>query len=208
MGQVERNKEILAKYIPAKSVDLIAEWVYRYNFKLKIKKSRSTKLGDYRPPINNTNHQITINNDLNEYTFLITLIHEIAHLSNWEKHKNRVKPHGEEWKNEFKILMCNFLNEEIFAPDIIDALVNYMMDPSASSCSDLGLLRVLKKYDARNGFVLLEEIEINSIFKISTGRYFIKGEKIRKRYKCMEVKTNRAYLFNPLSEVLVINKGL
>lgn len=208
MGQIERNKEILAKYIPERSVDIIAEWVYRYDFKLKIKKSRSTKLGDYRPPMKGTNHLITINNDLNVYSFLITLIHEIAHLSNWEKHKNRVKPHGEEWKHEFKILMSEFLKEEFFTPDIVLALTNYMKNPAASSCSDIDLLRVLKKYDPKKDFVLLEEIEINTIFKISTGRYFIKGEKIRKRYKCKEVKTNRQYLFNPLSEVFLIKNGI
>ena len=114
MNQLERNKEILAKYIPAKSIEVIAQWIYHFNFKLKIKKSRTTKYGDYRPPMKNTNHQITINNDLNEYAFLITLIHEIAHLSNWEKHKSKVKPHGEEWKSEFKTLMDHFLNEEVY----------------------------------------------------------------------------------------------
>ena len=208
MNQLERNKEILSKYIPAKAVDTIAQWIYSYDFKLKIKKSRTSKYGDYRPPVKSGNHQITINNDLNTYSFLITLIHEIAHLSNWEKHKNRVRPHGEEWKNEYKTLMSPFLHEDIFTPDIIQALTNYMKNPAASSCSDLSLLRVLKNHDKQKDVVLLEEIALNSIFKIHTGRCFVKGEKIRKRYKCQELKTKKEYLFNPLSEVMVINSAL
>lgn len=219
--QLEKNKAILSKYIPAKSVNIIAQWIYHYNFKLKIKKSRSSKYGDYRPPIKKmfaslktplnqeeANHQITINNDLNPYAFLITLIHEIAHLSNWEKHKNKVKPHGEEWKTEYKVLMDNFLNEEIFTIDIIEALMNYMRNPAASSCSDITLQRVLKKYDKKKDVILLEELQEECIFKIASGRYFIKGKKIRKRYKCKEVNTNKEYLFNPLSEVLIIQNVL
>ena len=61
----------------------------------KVKKSRSSKYGDYRPPLKGSNHLITINYDMNKYAFLITLVHEIAHLTNWNKHKDKVKPHGD-----------------------------------------------------------------------------------------------------------------
>ena len=156
----------------------------------------------------NANHQITINHDLNEYAFLITLVHEVAHLCNWDKHKNNVKPHGEEWKKEFKILMSPLLREEIFKPDVIQALRDYMNNPAATTCSDLSLSRVLKKYDHPKGLVLLETVEDNTIFKIQTGRYFVKGERIRKRFQCRELKTNKVYLFNPLSEVILINNSI
>lgn len=202
--QLERNKSILAKYLPDNSVDMIAEWVYHFDFKLKIKKSRSTKYGDYRPPLKNTNHQITINHDLNKYAFLITLVHEIAHLGTWLKHKNKVKPHGEEWKNEFKILMSPFMKEDIFPTDIIHALQNYLKNPAASSCSDLSLFRTLKKYDKKEDVVFLEALPLNTIFKIKEDRYFLKGEKIRTRYKCKEIKSERFYLFNPLCEVNLV----
>src|SRR3954471_22255295 len=98
MDQLERNQNILYKYIPEKAVPIIAEWIYVHDFKLRIKKTRTSKYGDYRPPHSGNNHQITINYDMNKYAFLITLVHEIAHLTNWNKYKDRVKPHGEEWK--------------------------------------------------------------------------------------------------------------
>ncbi|HEV7231345.1 MAG TPA: SprT-like domain-containing protein [Bacteroidia bacterium] len=208
MSQVDRNHSILTKYIPAPAAPIIAEWIYVFDFKLKIKKSRSTKYGDYRPPQLHSNHHISINHDLNPFAFLITLIHEIAHLSNWKKNANRVKPHGAEWKEEFRLLMEPFFELNIFPEDIHAALKKYLLNPAASSCSDLGLLRVLKKYDSRPGGVFVEELAPGSVFLFGKGRFFKKGEKVRKRFSCTEVETGRKYLFNPLSEVTVVTEPL
>ena len=208
MSQLERNQNILYKYIPEKAVPAISEWVYRFDFKLRIKKSRSSKYGDYRPPAKGQNHLITINYDLNKYAFLITLVHEIAHLTCWNKHQERVSPHGGEWKDEFKLLMQHFLNEEHFPQDIIHALQRYMKNPAASSCSDTNLLRTLKKYDERESTVLLEELGQGSIFTFGKNRQFKKGEKIRKRFKCIEIGTKRLYLFDPLTEVSTVSASL
>ncbi len=201
MNQLERNQSILHKYIPEKAVETIAEWIYIYDFKLRVKKSRSTKYGDYRPPIKGSNHLITINYDMNKYAFLITLVHEIAHLTNFNKHKNAVKPHGEEWKLHFKLLMNRFLNPEVFPDDVILALRKYMNNPAASSCSDINLLRVLKKYDMSIGLILLEDIPEGKHFTYNDTRQFVRGEQVRKRIKCKEVGSNRMYLFNPVTEV-------
>lgn len=205
MNQLEKNKSILKKYIPEQSIETISEWIYHFDFKLKIKKERTSKHGDYRPPSSEKNHQITVNKNLNKYAFLITLVHEIAHLSAWNKHKNKIKPHGEEWKYEFKTLMTPFVGQNIFPEDIKQTLSNYLKNPAASSCSDISLSRTLKKYDQKEGIFLLEEIPVNSVFKIKPDRHFIKGEKIRKRFKCKEVHTRKEYLFNPLAEVALID---
>lgn len=208
MNQLERNQSILHKYIPEKAVPMISEWIYKFDFKLRIKKSRSSKYGDYRPPIKGENHLITINYDMNKYAFLITLVHEIAHLSTFNKHKDNVKPHGEEWKLHYKMLMQQFLVPDIFPVDVITALRKYMNNPAASSCSDTNLLRILKKYDPSKGTVLLEDIPVGATFSYNDNRYFIKGPQSRKRIKCKEVATNAVYLFNPVTEVLVIDTPL
>lgn len=208
MNQLERNQSILHKYIPEKAVPAISEWIYKFDFKLRIKKSRSSKYGDYRPPIKGENHLITINYDMNKYAFLITLVHEIAHLSNWNKNKDTVKPHGEEWKLHYKMLMQQFLVPDIFPADVILALRKYMNNPAASSCSDTDLLRVLKRYDVRDKTVLLEDLKEGTTFAYNDNRYFVKGPQVRKRFKCKELKTNRMYLFNPVTEVLVVASPL
>ena len=58
--------------------------------------------GDFKPLKKSGWSQITINNNLNEYGFLITALHEFAHLLVYEKYKNKVHPQGSEWKKLFK----------------------------------------------------------------------------------------------------------
>lgn len=204
-----KYKEILSKYIPELAVDTMADWILHFNFNLKITENRTSKLGDYRHPFRGERHIITINHNLNHYSFLITLVHEIAHLTTWNKHKNTAKPHGDEWKNEFKVLMQYFLKAEIFPTDVLFALKSYMFNPAAASCTDDKLMRVLRKYDSpKIKTVHVEELPLHSIFKMKNERYFVKGEKIRKRYKCKEIKTNLIYLFSPLAEVFPVTPAL
>lgn len=201
--QIERNRSILQKYIPEQTVDTVALWIHKYDFKLKIKKSRTTKLGDYRHPVNGLNHQITINNDLNKYSFLITLVHEVAHLTCWLKYKNNVAPHGSEWKIEYSQLIHPFIHTNVFPEDITKALVKHFNNPKATSCSDVHLHTILKKYDKRNKeVVFVKDIAPGVKFKTNEGRVFVKGERIRTRYKCLEERTGRIYLFNPVAEII------
>jgi SprT protein len=216
MNQAERNKSILAKYIPEPAVDTISEWIYKYNFKLKVKKSRASKEGDYTPPHSGKNHVITINHDLNKYAFLVTLIHEVAHLVTWEKYQGRVNPHGKEWKSEYSRLLDYFLlkgssldsSEELFPEEISRALHKHSNRPSAASCSDLHLSRVLKKFDADTETLLLERIATGTMFRIvhsktkHSDEVFIKGEKRRTRFKCTHARTKREYLIHALCKVV------
>jgi hypothetical protein len=50
----------------------------------------------------------------------------------------------------------------------------------------------------------VEEVAINELFRTHDGRVFKKGEKLRKRFKCTEVKTGKVYLFSPVYEVEVV----
>jgi predicted SprT family Zn-dependent metalloprotease len=201
MHQYERNRAILSRYIPEAAASLLAEWVHSFDFKLKIKRSRKSKYGDYRQPIAGKNHQITINHDLNPYAFLLTLIHEVAHLVTFEKHGNTVKPHGEEWKQAFKELMHPIMRLNVFPEDVRQSIVSYMQNPAATSCADLHLMRVLREYDTEKSKVIhLEELPLDALF-IHNGREFRKGIKRRTRFLCLETATRRQYLFSPLAEV-------
>jgi SprT protein len=199
--QYQKNSEILKKYLPEQSVALIAEWIIRFDFKLKIKKERSTRLGDYTSPRNGMNHVITINHNLNKFSFLITLVHEVAHLVTYNQHRNTVNPHGKEWKQNFQQLIQPFLNTDIFPLEVFAALRRYMQNPAASSCSDVQLLRTLKLHDEKSDSVFLEYLPFNAVFLYNGSRVFRKGERIRKRFKCIEISSGAVYLFNPLTEV-------
>lgn len=193
--------KVIHKYIPENSIDLVEELLVKYPFHLIIKNERKTKHGDFRP-LPNGQMQITINKGVNTYRFLITLIHEIAHLITYKKHK-RVKPHGIEWKMNFQHLMLPFIKTTIFPKELLSVLSNHMRNPKASSGTDIHLSFALKQYDAKNNKNYIFEVPLHAEF-IYDNRTFIKGNKRRIKYKCMEVKTKKEYLFHPTAEVDLI----
>ncbi|MCD6068847.1 MAG: hypothetical protein K0S33_3673 [Bacteroidetes bacterium] len=208
MDQENRNGHILNKYLPEKAVPVIVKWIVELDFKLKIKKERSTKLGDWRAPFNGSNHQITINYNLNKYAFLVTLVHEIAHLTTHNKYKHSVLPHGAEWKHEFKVMMQPFLDTDIFPVELLYALRKYLNNPAASSCTDKNLYRALRLYDENPAAgIYVEKLPLKTVF-VYEGRLFEKGERIRTRHQCRELKSGRIYLFNPLAEVEIFDEKL
>ena len=197
-----KEKELLSKYLPAGSVDLVMDWIMENNVHLKITKKRNTKFGDYRPPNSkNPNHRVSINHNLNPYAFLITFVHEIAHLLVWKKHKNKVAPHGSEWKLVYRDLMSPILTQNIFPDDINNILIKSIVNSKASSSSDLKLSRILKKYDQGPTETHLEDLNENSYFQTLAGVIFIKGEKRRTRFLCTNTHNNKQYLFHPLTPV-------
>ncbi|OCX50781.1 hypothetical protein BEL04_18785 [Mucilaginibacter sp. PPCGB 2223] len=199
--------KILETYLPPKAAPLISRWIDYFFCEFKVSRNRNSKFGDYRHPFGGQGHRISVNYDLNPYAFLVTTVHEFAHLHTWNEHKNKVKPHGAEWKANFKRMMQPFFEMDIFPPDIKHAIVNYLNNPAASSCSDLNLYRSLRKYDApKPDHLTIEKLPAHALFKIKDGRIFRKQERVRKRYKCIEIDSKRIYLFSPVAEVQLIEE--
>ena len=182
---------------------MVMDLIVENNVHLKITKKRSTKLGDYRPPgKENPNHRISINHNLNPYSFLLTFIHELAHLKVWMLYKNKVQPHGTEWKNCYKDLILPFLTVDVFPAELLKVLQSSKLNFKASTGSDIKLMRALKKYDAGNEDLLhLEELSEGELFVANKGKVFQKGNKRRTRYICVDQEQNRQYLFHPLTPV-------
>ncbi len=196
----------LQDYLPDGSFEDVLHYIKRYKVHLTITRQRQSILGDYRHAHVGQAHRISINGNLNKYAFLITLLHELAHLFTFESYSNRVLPHGAEWKNEFSKILAQFLLKKIFPQDVQKALLHTLQNPAASSCGDEKLLRVLHQYDVKkDGVHLVEQITEGSLFVIKGGRIFKRGEKIRKRYKCTEIKTGKLYLFSGVYEVEIIS---
>ncbi len=201
MSKTESPLSGLSVFLPEGSLASVIAWLQQYKVHLTITRERSTILGNYRNKISNKNHRITVNGNLNKYSFLITLLHELGHLLAYEKYGHRIAPHGIEWKNEYGKILSGFLQQKIFPPDIENVLMKTLKDPAASSCADINLTRSLKKYDAKKGLLFIEELSPGSLFKIKGGRIFKKGERIKKRFKCIEPATGKIYLFSPVYEV-------
>lgn len=198
----------LQQYLPPGTAAAVTAFLHQYKIHLTIARERATILGDYRHRTNRENHRISVNGNLNHYSFLLTLLHELAHLLTFEQFGNKVQSHGREWKIIFGELLKQFIKENVFPVDIKNALVASLNNPAASSCAEEGLQRVLRKYNRKeNSNQLVEEILPGSLFRTKDGRVFRKGEKLRKRFKCTEVKTGRLYLFSPVYEIELLQTG-
>jgi hypothetical protein len=196
--------DTLSKYLPEHAVKPVFELIVANQVHLKIVNERQTRHGDYRKAVNGK-HEITVNANLNKYRFLITLIHEIAHLAAFEKYGQHIKPHGTEWKLSFQQLMLPFIRPEIFPHSVLPLVANHFRNPSASSDTDARLAFALKQFDERKSDIyFIHEVPNGSKFRINSGRIFQKKGLRVKRYECLEIKTGRLFLFNANAEVEIL----
>ena len=193
----------LQGYIPPQAMHRVLKLLEHDHLVVKVKNERKTRHGDYMR-LTNGNHQITVNSNLNQYRFLITLIHEIAHFEAYKTYGRLIKPHGMEWKRTFQHLMLPFLNPDMFPQSLLPLLAKHFKNPKASSDSDVALAFALKQFDEPNGKTYVFELPLGSTFKLYNGKVFKKSKKRVKRFECIEVKTGKLYLFNPNAEVEII----
>ena len=195
----------LAAYLPEGTFEQVMAYLNQYKVHLTVTRERQSILGDYRHPDRRGGHRISINGNLNRYAFLITLLHEISHLTTFMQYANSVASHGKEWKQHFSAILKEFVGKDYLPADVEAALRQSIRNPAASSCADDDLMRVLKRYDRqKENHFLIEQIPANHLFRTKDGRVFRKGERIRKRYRCEEVATKRMYLFSPVYEVELV----
>jgi hypothetical protein len=194
----------LQKYLPEHAVQSVFELIVAHEVHLKIVNERVTRHGDYRKGVSGK-HEVTVNANLNKYRFLITLIHEIAHLVAFEKYGRYIKPHGDEWKTIFQRIMIPYIRPEIFPHSILPLVANHFKNPTASSDTDARLAFALKQFDERKADIhFMHEVPSGSFFRLTNGRIFQKKGLRVKRYECLEVKTGKLYLFNANAEVEII----
>ncbi|MFL2663420.1 MAG: sprT domain-containing protein [Crocinitomicaceae bacterium] len=194
-------KENLREYIPEAFVSYVYDLLIATNVKFRIVRPRKTKLGDFRISTKQFGApQITINNDLNPYAFLITTLHEIAHLQTYLSYNVGVKAHGKEWKFEFQRLLHPLLSAREVPEELKTCLKNTIKNTRAASYSDIALSRVLRKFDAQKKGVPLEQIDPGAQFELNK-KSFKKGKLRRTRYLCSELHTGKAYLIHALAEV-------
>jgi hypothetical protein len=202
MPKKESPLAALSSFLPQGSFESVAHYLQHHKVHLTITKERQSILGNYRNKVVDKNHRISINGNLNKYSFLITLLHELAHLFAYEKYGHRIQAHGKQWKEEYSKILIEFIPKKVFPPEIEKLLTRSLQNPAATTCAEPNLTRALKMFDIkRDGHFLVEELPEGSLFKIKNGGIFKKGERIRKRFKCVEIATKKLYLFSPVYEV-------
>lgn len=192
--------KLLNNHIPENAVHYAYDLWAKYKFSFKVTKKRNSKYGDYRFDPKSDSHTITINGDMNQYAFLLTYIHEVAHLIAFQNYGRKIAPHGKAWKKTFQETIKPVLSNLVFPEDILFALQQHMKNPKATSSSDPKLSICLRKYDNNTGLVHLGEVHIGSLFKFNT-RVFKKEAKRRTRILCQEINSGRKYLISQIALV-------
>lgn len=191
--------------LPAGCDAYVADLVARQPLELRLSRPRRTKLGDHRPPSRSAaRHRITINDDLNPFAFLTTLLHELAHAVTWERHlrRRRIRPHGAEWKEEFGLILRPVVADGLLPPRVGAALARYLENPAAASCSDRGLVLALAEYDVSpTGRVRVEALSERAVFRAANGGVFRAGRLLRSRRACFELATGREFRVHGLALV-------
>jgi hypothetical protein len=197
----------LSDYLPPGTTDPVLAYLKHHGVHLTITRARRSVLGDYRHRYQHQPHRISVNGNLNPYAFLITLLHELAHLLTYEQFGNRVSAHGREWKSCFGELLKQFLESRCFPESLERELLRSIQNPAASSCAEVGLIRALRQFDGperKQQGVLIEELSGQSQFRTPEGRLFRVEKRLRKRFLCTETETGKQYLFSPVYEVIPV----
>lgn len=198
---------LLESKLPANAIHYCFDLWARHRFQLKIKKNRVSKAGDFTAT-SASNPRITLNAELNPYVFLITYIHEVAHLEVYLQYRSRLDPHGTAWKKTFIELMQPVMSDLVFPEDVLPLLSKHMLNPMASTYSDAKLTKALSAYDEiKNPLPLLADLPDGSIFKIGK-KMFVKGKLRRTRYLCREYKSKREYMVPAEIPVNLVSPGV
>ncbi|WP_299251418.1 SprT-like domain-containing protein [uncultured Lacinutrix sp.] len=194
----------IISHIPKQAIPKVLELLEHDNLTVLVKNERKTRHGDYRK-LPNGKHQITINNNLNKYRFLITLVHEVAHFETYKNYGRLIKPHGLEWKRTFQHLMLPFINPEVFPLNLLPLLARHFKNPKASSDTDSDLAYALKQFDdSSSNKTYVFEVPFGTVFKFRDKKTFKKVSKRVKRFECVEISTGKVYLFSPNAEIDII----
>ncbi|XOV69165.1 MAG: SprT-like domain-containing protein [Fluviicola sp.] len=199
-NKVAQYNKVISKYVPAEYVSYVVDLLIKHPVQFRIAKPRKTKLGDFRAEREGL-HKITVNGDLNPYSFLITTIHEFAHLVTFNNYGPRVKPHGKEWQNTYSKMLYPVVEAGHLPEDVSKAIERSLLNVKASSCTDQNLHRVLMQYDKpKEGWVTLESLQMDSVFELN-GKSYRKGNLRRTRYVCTNTNNQRKYLISALAQV-------
>ncbi len=214
MKQSRPLAQALPDYIPEAAVKKVADWFDKHPVALRITRNRLTKLGDFRGSVPGRLSYISVNHNLNKYSFLITLLHEMAHAEVHFNSKKRTAPHGTTWKNAYIKITEPFLTPDTFPDDVLSAYSSHMVNPGASSTVDVNLSLILRKYDAPAKHkdnsapegLIVSMLQPDTLFRLPDGRMFKTVQKLRKRYRCYCLNNKRMYLFSPLVAIEKIDE--
>lgn len=187
----------LEKYLPANTLQYLKNWFLDYYIHIKITRNRNSKLGDYRKLPDNS-HEITINSTLPPQLFFFVLTHELAHLIAFEKYGRRISPHGNEWKETFRLMLLESV--DVYEENLRPIIAKFSKSPKANFMASPDLVKYFHIEKQDDTLQFIEELQKGDYFIYRNEKYLLEGL-IKKNYLCKNLATGRRYSFKPLARV-------
>ncbi|MBW7675364.1 SprT-like domain-containing protein [Chryseobacterium chendengshani] len=187
----------LEKFLPQNTLPYLKNWFSDHSVHIKITRNRNSKLGDYRK-LRDLSHEITINSTLAPQLFFFVLTHELAHLIAFEKFGRRISPHGQEWKNTFRIMLLESL--DVYEDDLKPIIIKFSKSPKANFMASPDLVKYFHIENHQDDEIYVEQLMKGDYFIYRSEKYLLEGL-IKKNYLCLNLATGRKYAFKPLARV-------
>lgn len=193
-------------FVPHTFAEYCASLLVEHSVLLRITSNRKTKSGDHRPPQRgHAQHRVSVNGDLGPYSFLLVYIHEMAHVITWKQYGFNIKPHGKEWRQNFKLLAQPILMSQEIPPPLNIALQRFFVKTPATFLADPNLTSVLERIEnPENHTLLLQELKPGTQFLLENGKAFRVVKKLRTWFLCTETATGRNYRVSGSARVMLL----
>jgi hypothetical protein len=115
--------------------------------------------------------------------YFLTLTHEIAHLLAWMRYSTNIKPHGKEWKDEYRSFVLRFMSKGYFTTAIEHAIIIHMANPPYCAKLHTELMKVLNP-----GYVPVKELRRGKTFRLSDNHVYVKTQQKYSTvyFKCLQ----------------------
>lgn len=192
MPKPTESTELFARHVPPAAVAYCQRLRADWEFSLRVTRPRRTRLGTHQfDPT--TGHLVTVNADLGPEAFLITYLHEVAHVVTVRQARRHPQPHGAAWKRNFRLLLEPMLTEAVFPPAVLRPLRAYALNPTAATSSYPPLAQALQNVGSPpDGTTTVAQVPEGEAFVLHH-RTFVRGPLRRTRALCTEASTGRKY---------------
>lgn len=123
----------MQEFFPKGCASEIAHIVFCYDIVFKVVRPRRRYLGT----CSKYEKTITVNGNLPPYLFLLVTLHELGHFFAIKKYGTNIKPHGQEWKDEYIKLLKHFLYKGVFPVKLAEKVMQEIISPKATCSIEL-----------------------------------------------------------------------
>lgn len=193
--------EIVSR-VPASAIGMLGTLFFAYPCRFVLGRNRNSKFGDFKVSHGQDLPEISVNRDLHPDLFLITLVHELAHVVVWYRHPKDAQAHGKEWKQAYRECLSPFGRKEIFPDNFLPILKDHLREAPATTKQDTPIYKYF--FPSPEGPVL-KELKPGTTFELNPGRTFKLIKQRRTRFECLDLQNKRLYLVSGDAKVTPVN---